>query len=58
MSPLKLLSPPLDGGKGVKIIPKLESGAERRRRMNDSMKRSGSLVFAEDSFFLSIYDLA
>jgi hypothetical protein len=37
---------------------KLESGAERRRRMNYSMEWSGSLVFAEDSNSLSIYDLA
>jgi hypothetical protein len=37
---------------------KLESGVERRRRMNNSMEWSGSLVFAEDSIFLSIYDLA
>ena len=37
---------------------KLESGVERRRRMNNSMDWSGSLVFAEDSNFLSIYDLA
>jgi hypothetical protein len=37
---------------------KLESGAERRRRMNNSMEWSGSLVFAEDSNSLSIYDLA
>jgi hypothetical protein len=37
---------------------KLESGAERRRRMNNSMEWSGSLVFAEDPFSLSIYDLA
>jgi hypothetical protein len=37
---------------------KLESSAERRRRMNNSMEWSGSLVFAEDSFSLSIYDLA
>jgi hypothetical protein len=31
---------------------------ERRRRMNSSMEWSGSLVFAEDSISLSIYDLA
>ena len=37
---------------------KLESGVERRRRMNNSMEWSGSLVFAEDSNSLSIYDLA
>jgi hypothetical protein len=37
---------------------KLESGAEARRRMNNSMEWSGSLVFAEDSISLSIYDLA
>jgi hypothetical protein len=36
----------------------LESGAELRRRMNNSMEWSGSLVFAEDSISLSIYDLA
>jgi hypothetical protein len=34
----------------------LESGAERRRRMSNSMEWSGSLVFAEDSNSLSIYD--
>jgi hypothetical protein len=33
---------------------KLESGVERRRGMNNSMEWSGSLVFAEDSFSLSI----
>jgi hypothetical protein len=43
---------------GVKIIPHLESVVERRRRMNNSMEWSGSLVFAEDSISLSIYDLA
>jgi hypothetical protein len=37
---------------------KLESGAEWQRRMNNSMEWSESLVFAEDSFSLSIYDLA
>jgi hypothetical protein len=37
---------------------KLESDVERRRRMNNSMEWSGSLVFAEDSISLSIYDLA
>jgi hypothetical protein len=37
---------------------KLESGVERWRRMNNSMEWSGSLVFAEDSDSLSIYDLA
>jgi hypothetical protein len=37
---------------------KLESDVERRRRMNNAMEWSGSLVFAEDSIFLSIYDLA
>jgi hypothetical protein len=42
----------------VKIIPKLESGSERRRRMSNLMEWSGSLVFAEDSNSLSIYDLA
>jgi hypothetical protein len=36
----------------------VESGAERRRRMNNSMEWSGRLVFAEDSNSLSIYDLA
>jgi hypothetical protein len=36
----------------------LESGAELQRRMNNSMEWSGSLVFAEDSISLSIYDLA
>jgi hypothetical protein len=33
---------------------KLESGVERRRKMNNSMEWSGSLVFTEDSFSLSI----
>jgi hypothetical protein len=37
---------------------KLESGAEWQRRMNNAMEWSGSLVFAEDSISLSIYDLA
>jgi hypothetical protein len=37
---------------------KLESSVERRRRMSNSMEWSGSLVFAEDSNSLSIYDLA
>jgi hypothetical protein len=37
---------------------KLESGVEQRREMNKSMEWSGSLVFAEDSNSLSIYDLA
>jgi hypothetical protein len=37
---------------------KLESGVERRRRMNNTMEWSGSLVFAEDSISLWIYDLA
>jgi hypothetical protein len=36
----------------------LESVVERRRRVNNSMEWSGSLVFAEGSNFLSIYDLA
>jgi hypothetical protein len=37
---------------------KLESGVEQRRRMNNSMEWSVSLVFAEDAISLSIYDLA
>jgi hypothetical protein len=37
---------------------KVESSAEGRRRINDTMEWSGSLVFAEDSISLSIYDLA
>jgi hypothetical protein len=37
---------------------KLENSVERRRRMNNLMEWSGSLVFAEDSISLSIYDLA
>jgi hypothetical protein len=37
---------------------KVESGVERQRRMKNSMEWSGSLVFAEDSICLSIYDLA
>jgi hypothetical protein len=41
-----------------RIIPKLESDAEWRRRINNTMEWSGSLVFAEDSISLSIYDLA
>jgi hypothetical protein len=36
----------------------LESGVERRRRMNNLMEWSGSLVFAEVSNSFSIYDLA
>jgi hypothetical protein len=42
----------------VKIIPKMENGVEWRRRMNNLMEWSGSLVFAEVFFSLSIYDLA
>jgi hypothetical protein len=37
---------------------KLESDAECRQRMNNLMEWSGSLVFAEDSISLSIYDLS
>jgi hypothetical protein len=37
---------------------KLESGAEWQRRVNNMMEWSGSLVFAEDSISVSIYDLA
>jgi hypothetical protein len=37
---------------------KLESSVEWRRRINNMMEWSGSLVFAEDSISLSIYDLA
>jgi hypothetical protein len=37
---------------------KVESSAEGRRRRNDTMEWSGSLVFVEDSISLSIYDLA
>jgi hypothetical protein len=36
---------------------KLESDAECRRRINNTMEWSGSLVFTEDSISLSIYDL-
>jgi nitrogen fixation protein FixH len=37
---------------------KVESNAEWQRRVNNAMEWSGSLVFAEDSISLSIYDLA
>jgi hypothetical protein len=37
---------------------KSESVAEQQRRMSNSMEWSGSLVFAENSNSLSIYDLA
>ena len=37
---------------------KLESEVECRRRINIMMEWSGSLVFAEDSISLSIYDLS
>jgi hypothetical protein len=36
----------------------VENGAERRRRVIIPVEWSGSLVFAEDSISLSIYDLA
>jgi hypothetical protein len=36
---------------------KVESDVERRRGMNNLMEWSGSLVFAEVSNSLSIYDL-
>jgi hypothetical protein len=36
----------------------VESVAEQQRRMSNSMEWSGSLVFAENSNSLSIYDLA
>jgi hypothetical protein len=41
-----------------RIIPRLESEAEWRRRRNNMMEWSGSLVFAEDSISLSLYNLA
>jgi hypothetical protein len=39
------------------VYTKVKSDVERRRKMNNSMEWSGSLVFAEDSISLSIYDL-
>jgi hypothetical protein len=43
---------------GVKDYTKVKSDAECWRRVNNTMEWSGSLVFAEDSISLSIYDLA
>jgi hypothetical protein len=36
----------------------VENEAECRRRINTMIEWSGSLVFADDSISLSIYDLA
>jgi hypothetical protein len=57
MSPFETLSP---FGKQYmsEDYTKVESGAEWRRRMNNTMEWSGSLVFADDSISLSIYELA
>jgi hypothetical protein len=57
MIPFKV-SPPLAIKIRVKDYTKVESEAECRRRVNNTMEWSGSLVFAEDSISLSIYDLA
>jgi hypothetical protein len=56
--PFCKLSPPLVNNIWVKDYTKVKSDAEWRRRMNNTMEWSGSLVFAEDSISLSIYDLA
>jgi hypothetical protein len=53
-----LLSPLVVQMNMSEYYTKVESSAEGRRRRNDTMESSGSLVFAEDSISLSIYDLA
>jgi hypothetical protein len=58
LEPLELLSPPMVNNIRVKIIQKLESGVERRRRMNNRWSGVEAFVFAEDTNSLSIYDLA
>jgi hypothetical protein len=50
-----LLSLPLANNILVKIIPNWRAFVERRRRMNNSMEWSVSLVFAEDS--ISLFNL-
>jgi hypothetical protein len=56
--PFFKLSPPLANNIWVKDYTKVESDAEWRRSVNNMMEWSGSLVFAEDSISLSIYDLS